>query len=388
MMDSLDTNDVNANNGHRVAADEPLSPQSQVFALIGILEHKILAYLETIDVLSATAVNRRWKQAGQNDDIWKRIIHRYWKNKKGVSSETNMIFWRSLFGRQAVQTMKQEHILCMFCHPLVQTKYNTLKDEISKSTLGEASPEFLQRFVQVHMLDVISQEGTAAVAGTRENNNNNNDDDDGNNNQSGAPRIFFSDLYFGSYASSVMDSKRSIITQQELCTPFGFEMYFKIEEEDADDDVIAETSDRLQRYDDDRSILLYKYSTCYFRHDRDFRLVLRPNAVPAYRPVDLRWRWLRMGSQIQVGPYPPLFVSRTEDWGWKLENMHVVMYSIDGTCCPSLDQHHHPAFQDDDNNEVDDVRRPHDDHDVAWNSDASSDSSGILHDDDDDSQDV
>ncbi|KAG7364016.1 hypothetical protein IV203_037218 [Nitzschia inconspicua] len=144
----------------------------------------------------------------------------------------------------------------MFCHQIVQTKYNILKDEISKSTSGEASPEFLLSFVQVHMLDVISQEGTAAVAGTRENNDSSNDDD--GNNQSGPPRMFFSDLYFGSYASSVMDSKRSVITQQELCTPFGFEMYFKIEEDDIDDDVIAETSDQLQRHDDDLSSFLYR----------------------------------------------------------------------------------------------------------------------------------
>ncbi|KAG7364017.1 F-box domain containing protein [Nitzschia inconspicua] len=92
MMDSLDTNDVNANNGHRVAADEPLSPQSQVFALIGILEHNILAYLETVDVLSATAVNRRWKQAGRNDDIWKRIIYRYWKNKSEFQVKPTWFF--------------------------------------------------------------------------------------------------------------------------------------------------------------------------------------------------------------------------------------------------------------------------------------------------------
>ena len=106
-------------------------------------------------------------------------------------------------------------------------------------------------------------------------------------------------------------------------------MHFKILEEDTDD-LFLETTEELQRYDEAEGILLYKHSTCYFRPDRDFRIVLRPNVAPTYRPNDLRWRWIENGKQIQVGPYPSLTVTRRKDWGWKLENLHVVMYSQHG----------------------------------------------------------
>lgn len=207
--------------------------------------------------------------------------------------------------------MTQEDVLCMFRHPLLYSKYRALEEEIAKQKEagGVVSTEHLQRTLQMHMLDVMSE--------------GNNDEDEFQR------RIFFSDLYFGSYASSIMDSKRSVITQAELCTQFGFDMFFKIEEEDADD-VIVETNEELQRYGEAEGILLYKHSTCYFRPDRDFRIVLRPNVAPTYRPTDLRWRWIEVGKQIQVGPYPSLTVTRRKDWGWKLENMHVVMYSQDG----------------------------------------------------------
>lgn len=333
--------------GHRDV--EGLTPQIQVFELIGVLE-QILSFSDATDVASATAVNRRWKRAGRRDEIWKAFIRQAWQDKKGVTSDSNMIFWRSLFSREAVRAMKQDDVLCMFRHPLLQTQYKSLEEEISKTPSGNASPEVLQRVVQVHMLDVMS-EGSGDGR-----------DDDSTYQR----RVFFTDLYFGSYASSVLDAKRSVISQHELCTPFGFEMHFKIEEEDADD-VIAETHEELQRYDEAEGILLYRHSTCYFCPDRDFRLVLRPNVAPTYRPNDLRWRWLQAGKEIQVGPYPPLTVSRTKDWGWKLENLHVVMYSNHGSWPPPQRQ------VDDEENE--------DDND-SWGSD--SDSSGILDYEDDD----
>lgn len=221
------------------------------------------------------------------------------------------------------------------------------------------------------MLDVMSEGTGVAGAGVDRRGNDNAEMDDADTTRSRPRRIFFSDLYFGSYASSVMDSKRSIISQQELCSPFGFEMHFKIEEDDADDVIAETTSEELQRYEDAEGILLYRHSTCHFRPDRDFRLVLRPNVAPTYRPNDLRWRWLQVGSEIQVGPYPSLTVSRTKDWGWKLENLHVVMFSNDGAWPPPERQ-----FEDDGMGHDDD------DHD-SWSSDDSSDSSGILDDDDD-----
>jgi hypothetical protein len=311
------------------STDEQSPKALQVFDLIGVLE-QILSFLTTTDVVNATLVNSRWKLAGRNDDIWKTFIQRTWRGKKGVTSSTNMIFWRSLFTQDTIRAMKTDDVLCMFRHPLLQTQYETLQDEVAKMESGEASREFLHRFVLVHMLDVLSVDG-----GNGSRNNNNNSINNVVGDDSVQRPIFFSDLYFGSYASSVLDSRRSILSQQELCTRFGFEMHFKIEEEDADD-AIVETSEEFERYDAADGIRLYRYSTCFFQPDGDFRLILRPNVAPTYRPTDLQWRWLEVGKRVQVGPYPSLTVSRTRDWGWKLENLHVVMYSNHGSWPPSV----------------------------------------------------
>ena len=77
-------------------------------------------------------------------------------------------------------------------------------------------------------------------------------------------------------------------------------------------------------------ILLYHHSICYFKEtNRDFKLVLKENVNFAvghtYHPTDLKWRWLDVGKRIQVGPYPPLNIVRRKDWGWNLENQHVVL---------------------------------------------------------------
>ena len=133
---------------------------------------------------------------------------------------------------------------------------------------------------------------------------------------------FFSDIYFGSYACSVFDSKREAITLKELCSKSGYEMYFKIAQDEVDDD------DRsyLTPYDDAEGILLYHHSTVYFEESesRDFSIVLK-QYVHSYHPTDLKWRWLEVGKRVQVGPYPPLTITRRKDWGWRLENLHVVL---------------------------------------------------------------
>jgi hypothetical protein len=291
--------------------DAFVSPSSisLVFDSMGILE-QILSFVDTTDLQNSTAVNRRWKEAGRTDALWQAVIRRTWHDKKGVSSDRNMIFWRSLFNKERVRRMTQDDVLCMFRHPFLYAKYKALEEEIAKQ---ETSPkvvdtDYLQRSLQMHMLDVISE---------------------GNDADESHPRIFFSDLYFGSFASSILDSRRSTIILSELCTPFGFDMHFKLLEEDADE-WIVENNEDLRRYDEAEGILLYKHSTCSFCPDRDFRIVLRPNVAPTYRPSELRWRWIEFGKQIQVGPYPSLTVTRRKDWGWKLENLHVVMYSHDG----------------------------------------------------------
>jgi hypothetical protein len=264
---------------------ETTTVESSTFDSFGILEH-ILSYVDSADLLTATCVNRRWKEAGRTDTLWKTAIARLWKEKVGVLTE-HPLFWRSLFSKYAVNRMSVSQIRAIFEHPLLTEKKALLEKCIEKSEL--------QRFLQVHMLDVMS-DGSELC------------------------HFFFSDIYFGSYACSVLDSKRDCITQSELCTPHGFDMYFKIADDEVDD------ADRsfLTKYTEGEGILLYHHSTCFFEESRDFQIVLKQH-VHSYHPTDLKWRWLDMGKRIQVGPYPPLTITRKKDWGWKLENLHVVL---------------------------------------------------------------
>mmetsp|Transcript_74500 Transcript_74500/g.112262 ORF Transcript_74500/g.112262 Transcript_74500/m.112262 type:complete len:279 (+) Transcript_74500:106-942(+) len=260
------------------------SIQDLAFDSFGVLEH-VLSYVEASDLLSATRVNRRWKEAGRNDELWEAAIPLLWQGKVGVPVEQTL-FWRSLFSKEAWQRMSMTQIRSIFDHPLL-----TEKKELLRNCTGKQE---LQRFLQVHMLDIMSDVSECYR--------------------------FFADIYFGSYACSVLDSKRDLITPLELCTPHGFDMFFKIAEEEVDE------ADRsfLTRYEAQDGVLLYHHSTCHFEESRDFQIVLREN-VHSYHPTDLKWRWLDVGKRIQVGPYPPLNSVRRKDWGWNLENQHVVL---------------------------------------------------------------
>lgn len=268
--------------------DEVL-PSSSVFDSFGILEH-ILSFVDTSALLTATAVNRRWKEAGRNDDLWKVATVQLWKGKKGFHAGEEPIFWRSLYTKEAVSRMSETQIRGLFEKPFLCDKKTRL-DKCADKTER-------QKFLQVHMLDIMS---------------------DGTN-----THRFFSDIYFGSFACSILDSKRETISQAELCTRYGYRMYFKINEEEVDE----EDREALEKYDEAENILLYHHSTCYFDESRDFRIELN-QAVHSYHPTDLKWGWLEVGRRLQVGPYPPLTASRRNDWGWKLENMHVVMFFKD-----------------------------------------------------------
>lgn len=264
---------------------------SSTFDLFGVLEH-ILWFVDTETLKSATMVNRRWKEAGRNDGLWKAATLRLWKDKKGVRWVKEPLFWRTLFTKNAVERMSMVQIQAFFDHPF-------LLSAEKKATMSSYTDKMeLQRALQVHMLDIMS-EGS-----------------DWNR--------FFSDLYFGSFVSSILDSRRETISQAELCTKHGYDMYFKVLEDEVDE----QDRGALEKYDEGENILLYHHSKCYFEESRDFRIVLS-QAVHSYHPIDLKWGWLEMGHRLQVGPYPSLTVSRRKDWGWKLENTHVVLFFRD-----------------------------------------------------------
>ncbi len=277
---------TDAKEGTMSCPEGACASECSVFDSFGVLEH-ILSYADTCTLISATMVNCRWKEAGRSDDLWKIATLRLWKDKIGVRSAHEPLFWRSLFTKNAVSKLSVSQIIAFFDHPLLWEK----KAMVIKCT----EKMELQKSVQVHMLDIMS---------------------DGSE-----WHRFFSDIYFGSFASSVIDSRRESISQLELCTKHGYDMYFKVGEEEVDE----EDRGILQKYDEGDNILLYHHSKCFFEESRDFRIVLN-QAVHSYHPTDLKWVWLESGHRLQIGPYPPLTASRRKDWGWKLENSHVVLF--------------------------------------------------------------
>mmetsp|Transcript_45184 Transcript_45184/g.110040 ORF Transcript_45184/g.110040 Transcript_45184/m.110040 type:complete len:612 (+) Transcript_45184:802-2637(+) len=441
-------------------------------------------------VASASALTKpppRPRTTNQNPDSLPNLQHQ----SALQQPYNNLIFWRSLFAKELVEKMTEEQIRCfLFGHPLLQWKSNQFEQQQLASTSAKTSemppvtgtsllcsveqqqqkkeegrPSSLQRFVQLHMLDIMSdltseevQQSVFASAfggnegdesddfddddddsdddysDDNEDTSNGFDDDDGDmintrqrqirreqeqrrqrrtQRQRALPRRhFFSDLYFGSYACSVMDSYRCRLTQIELCRPYGWLLYFKVdanelledllehprddddgdddeeeagemilnlmdddedhdrddengsddEEEDDDDDGdfnYAHAAARrgcLEVYERNPQILLYKHSFCYFdtpestnggvsgkdgistqssdffgntNRGRKFRMEVLDH-VENIVSSDLQWRWAVNGSKVQVGPYPPLKVKRrSDDWGWELENQHVVMRSLE-----------------------------------------------------------
>ncbi|KAL3935480.1 MAG: hypothetical protein SGBAC_009008 [Bacillariaceae sp.] len=305
---------------------------SSVFDSFGILE-TILSYVEARDLLQATMVNRRWKMAGRADSLWKFHIEELWNGKVGfahlreqaqkdcamdgsgkeddTTTTKPLIFWRSLFTAECVQKMTRSHIISVFDHPLLNYQLPQLQQVANDDTQ-------LKNFYKMHMLDIMS--GSSQLC------------------------CFHSDVYFGSYASSLQDAQRDVITNLELCNPLGFDMYFKIARDDVDE------VDQLEftAYEESEEILLYEYGAGLFHNSYDFRMTLRQDVLSHHPtgmipqqnrallhisnslliprvPSELAWQWLDNGRKLQVASYPPLTVSRTKRWGWKLENIHAIL---------------------------------------------------------------
>ena len=126
------------NDDDTTAADLPAD--HEVFDPEGVLEH-MFSYLPAKDLLSATRVSRRWKEAARRDELWREAIRRLWEHKIGVSAERSLLFWRSLFTKQAVSRMSGKQIRSIFEHPLLKEK----KEMIERSK----DDTELQRFLQV-----------------------------------------------------------------------------------------------------------------------------------------------------------------------------------------------------------------------------------------------
>jgi hypothetical protein len=191
------------------------------------------------------------------------------------------LFWRSSWSDEVIASMSVRQIRSLFDHFLLHEHKAQLKNCLEKSEMLALVESFRDTVVNA--------------------------------------RVRFTDLWFGAYASSILDSRRSIITKEELCSPFGFNVFFKILQDEVWDEAdMAE----LRPYEGHDGVLLFHHSVSYFKPNGDFEMEMKdPESV---YPIDLRWRWA--GNMVQVGPYPHLVVTRQEhDWGWKLENIHVIM---------------------------------------------------------------
>lgn len=131
--------------------------------------------------------------------------------------------------------------------------------------------------------------------------------------------VSFTDMWFGSYASSSLDAQRQVIAKDELCNPYGFDTYFKVLEEEVWDE---NNLSQLIPYEGRPGIMLYKHSVCYFDSNNEF--VMEMKEGESHHPMNLQWSW-NYDCLVQVGPYPHLVIARLPNWGWKLENVHVVM---------------------------------------------------------------
>jgi len=288
------------------ATSTPDDGGSSVFQCPGLLEY-ILSYSSITDLAAATEVNRWWKQAGRSDMIWKESCCRFWINRVGMkrsksSSEdseedddTVTLFWRSCLSDEAIQKLTASEIHSFFDHFLLSQEKKQIQNFVS---LYE-----LQAFFQNHRNRHIESTTYTAI-----------------------PE--YNDLWFGSFCSSAIDAKRHQITLRELCNPYGFDMYFKIPASDIPHGLHFLELDYMEPYEDNPDMVLYRHSVCYFtEEDHMFQIELESSKRgTSLLQHSLRWNWSGTNNTaVQVGPYPPLDVIRLPNWGWKLENINVVL---------------------------------------------------------------
>jgi hypothetical protein len=125
-------------------------------------------------------------------------------------------------------------------------------------------------------------------------------------------------LWFGSFLSSVVDSRRSVMLLDELISRKGFMMYLKKGPNYQDYNAVDENAENSLRY----------YGKCVFNKEDSGNSVcemsdpLGPCGYIFTRP----WRWIIPGQKVQYSSYT-LVIHRLDDWGWQLESSHMVLLS-------------------------------------------------------------
>ena len=274
-------------------------PTDKVFYMPGLLHH-ILMFLSSQDVLCVSLVNRYFFKVSRSDRLWKELCIILWKDKVGMPllrKDRNIApFWRTFVKRFVVESMSIKDIKGMFVErPMMgRNVRNLLMNSLEKRDMQEA------------VLELMPKEGDLGGDAYGM-------EDD----ERGRILVGFDQLWFGCYASSVVDSRRSFMTLDELLSRRGFLMHFKVIHEDQD--VIGR----------DVEISLHFHCKCFFDEEENefaFRMEDSDDAELRH-PQGLTWKWVVEGRAVQVGSYPAMVVHRLDNWGWKLENHHVVLLS-------------------------------------------------------------
>uniref|UniRef100_A0A7S4I343 F-box domain-containing protein n=1 Tax=Odontella aurita TaxID=265563 RepID=A0A7S4I343_9STRA len=328
-----------AENAHTPLALAP--PFVQVTDAPGLLEN-VLSFCPVPDLLSASASSRRLKEAARSDCLWREACKKLWEGKMGMTSSNSeeggddqgnrvALFRRTLLSPSAVERLPVDQVRLL----ISQKPRN---DRLSRETEDSVtSGESIDDIGQLHQ-DLLHcmKELLARVADEMDDSDEHDVDNDGNAKQITGVVRGFDDIWFGSFASSIFDAQRVCITEEELCSPHGFNLHFKMSTDflpsDGLDDEMG-LADRLRPCGNRSDMKLLFHTLCRFEHSlstgggedreeegRTFHMDNDP-----HHPSALPWRWLLIGRALQVFPYPPLLVSRTGDWGWKLENMNVVL---------------------------------------------------------------
>ena len=260
----------------------------------------IFSFNDYSDVLMTSLVCRRWFQVGRSNNLWKKFCMKLWDHKLGAPAlryEKSMgLFWRTFLNSDLIEILTVREIKSLF-----------LESPLGRKEIREAFNSCLEviEMRQVALKYMPNQLGGEDYGMDKE-------------------RILttgFHNLWFGSFASSIIDSKRTRLTLDELLSRKGFSLHFKVMSSDHE---LKSNKTRTPHNDWIRrgqsgGVHLHFFCNCRFMENFDF--VIDAENVLSY-PT---WTWT--GETVKVGDYPPLMVNRLDNWGWKLENQNAVLLS-------------------------------------------------------------
>jgi hypothetical protein len=121
-------------------------------------------------------------------------------------------------------------------------------------------------------------------------------------------------LWFGSFLSSVVDSRRTVMLLDELLSRKGFMMYLK-KVPNQDYNAVDENAENSLRY----------YGKCFFNKDDSGNSVCE-ECVSMLTYTRL-WRWIIPGQKVLIDSCHTLVIHRLDNWGWQLESFSMVLLS-------------------------------------------------------------